>query len=284
MRVTCIIPSLNRACQLDLLLRSIRENWQMNDLDIHVIYKYDELEYLDGYAKISEDFPHIKWHAEDLGVFSDIIKNIIKKSKNSTIGFFVDDCVMFRKPSISVTEVDRCVSIWNDMYVGFSLRLGQNTIVQNYLTGELQHTLQAREVMYNVVEWNWKRYPRTSNYGYWFSWDGHFYSKELLTSDRVFSKYFGIHRDLEHQLITDNELYVSLPNKMLACKASSVFVNTVNTVQTDGAIPAGVKYGYSTKQLNDRFLAGDRISLDSFTGHPIISCHEEFPLVWTGKI
>lgn len=275
--ISLIIPTYNRPCQLELLLRSISKNWEIDTLDINVIFKADDIDYLKGYCWVEAAYPFVKFQLEEN--FSEQMKKLIKRGQN-VIGFMVDDCVMFRSPLVTVEALEQCVSLWDDVYVGFSLRLGENTIVQNYLTGELQPSLKGNVVGNNIIEWNWKRYPRTSNYGYWFSWDAHFYSKDLLMSERVYSKYFGIDRSLEHQLITDNNLYRELPNKMLACNASSVFVNTSNTVQTDGAIPAGVKYGYSTKQLNDKFLAGERISLDSFAHQCIISCHEEFPLIW----
>lgn len=274
-KLTLIIPSLDRAQQLDCFLRSLLRYWYHNDLNIKVLYKYSSSEYEQGYCKCFEKHPYIQPSLEY--DFCRQIKDFVNKA-NPVIGFATDDSVVYNRPELHPSFIENYVLTWKDCLC-FSMRLSPVTIIQNYLTGEIQQQLIYKEISDNVIEWNWKRYHRYSNYGYEFSWDMHLYKKEWLKQCFNICCNFESPRALEHQINVSDRVRDISPNKMLSCKTSSVFVNTINAVQ-DNNIPAGVYHKYTPKDLNDRFLNGEIISLASFAGLQLHSCHDEIPLIF----
>lgn len=274
-----IIPSLDRAAQLDCLIRSIREYWTFKNIKIFVLFRTSSEEFYEGYRKLKWQYRKDPIVFIDEVAFCEQIKDLVKSSEQQCIMFGTDDCVMYRSPPISTQDLSDCITKWDDIYTGFSLRLSPDTIIQNYLTGELQPRLSYNDMGNNIIEWNWKRYPPTTNYGYWFSWDFHAYHKDRLLGIFSAQPNWENPRAAEHQFATNLLLRNTVPSRMLACNQSSVFVNTINRVQPNGP-EAGTKHAYSVQELNDRLLAGECISLNSFKNINVISCHEEFPLQW----
>lgn len=272
--ITLIIPSFNRPSQLDCLLNSLSRYWSYNDVQIKVLYKYDHPDYEEGYYKVFEKHWYV--HPRLEYDFCRQIKDFVNKA-GEVVGFFTDDCVCYRKPDIAPDEILTLLQS-NDI-LSFSLRLGSNTKIQNYLTSSLAKYPFCKELSYNVNSWKWKLLPRFENFGYIFSWDGHFYRKEWIQECFNICNAWENPRALEHQINVSDEIRHTSPFNMTACKTSSVFVNTINAVQNQD-IPSGTKYSYSPKELNDLFLAGEIISLNSFDGLHVISCHEEIPLIF----
>ncbi len=192
-------------------------------------------------------------------------------------GFLCDDCVFYRQvpefvPGELITQGT----------LALSLRLGVNTSVQNYLTGEMQHMLREFGYKYaygdKFIKWKYKLHPRYNNYGYLVSLDGSLFKTDWLY-DAVKDRQFESPRALEHQLNVDDMLRENAPPWMMApAEGSCLFVNTVNAVQT--GIPAGQFYPYSLEELNDRWLAGQVIALRSFDNIHVQSSHLECPLIF----
>lgn len=274
--ISLIIPSKDRPSQLDCFLRSLLRYWDYNDLHIMVIYKYSNAEYKKAYDKVFEEHWHVIQDEEYN--FCEQVKKYTLCSCSNVVGFATDDCVVWRKPDIQPDEVQDLFCDSN-MH-SFSLRLGLNTTVQNYLDGSLQQPLVSyNEIYRDIISWKWKAQPRFQNYGYGFSWDCHWYSKEWLLEAFKVCNTWENPRAAEHQLNTNEYIRNTAKKIMSSCKTSSVFVNTINAVQDD-AIPSGTRYNYTPQELNDRFLSGERILLDSFKGKDIIGCHDEVGLSW----
>lgn len=279
MRVSLIIPSLDRAAQLDCFLRSLLRYWYYKDLNIQVLYKYSSPEYEQGYYKCFEKHPYIQPSLEY--DFCRQIKHFVDEA-DSVVGFATDDCIVYRQPCTVPKEIKYYLTN-NDKLISFSLRLGENTRVQNYLTGELQPILQYNKLCEcddcELIAWRWSRYPSNMNFSYIFSWDTHFYLKKWLFP-LIKDKKFESPRALEHQMSIDPAIRDITKPYISSCRNSSVFVNTINMVQPNGPL-AGTKHSYGVKELNDRFLRGEIIDLRSFDGLQLNSCHEEVPLIFT---
>lgn len=237
------------------------------------MYKSGGPEFDEGYRLVQEKFSEVKFYNEY--DFCGQINSLVSTSPHNAVGFFTDDCVMFRKPTITPREVNELLSL--NIFC-FSLRLGVNTVIQDYLTGSLQPKLNFSTLPWKAICWRWKNYSVGCNYGYMFSWDGHFYKKDSLQK-YLQGKTFEGPRALEHQVNTDYRLRQEQSGVISACMESSVFVNTVNCVQENGPA-AGTKYSYSVEDLNAKLLGGEVISLASFSSLDIRSSHEEFPLSW----
>lgn len=277
--ISLIIPSFDRPSQLDCFLRSLLRYWHYNDLHIMVIYKYSSLEYKKAYDKVFEEHWHVIQDEEYN--FCEQIKNKVMCSLSSVVGFATDDCVCYDKPGLQPNEIQDLFN--DDKTHSFSLRLGLNTVIQNYLDGSIQQSLlNYKEIYKDVISWKWKLQPRFQNYGYGVSWDCHWYSREWLLDAFKVCNTWENPRAMEHQLNTNDVVRSIAKPNMISCKSSSVFVNTINAVQNQD-IPSGTKHAYSVTDLNRRYLEGEVISLDSFAGHNIISCHEEIPLKFEKK-
>ena len=86
-----VIWSKNRACQLDLFLRSIEKYWhRYNDNTFKILYNYDNADFKKGYDVLMEEFKWPKYLAE-ISFKQDILTSILDDSEY--IGLFCDDDV-----------------------------------------------------------------------------------------------------------------------------------------------------------------------------------------------
>src|SRR6185503_8665057 len=114
-KLKVLIPSLNRASQLRLLLESLRENFaDFNNLDITVLWRaYDEdfeqyINYSDGYDHLMRDYTfksksnlfkgvdNISFIEEgrlNLQTFEQNVKEFLYNNIDDHVLLFTDDCV-----------------------------------------------------------------------------------------------------------------------------------------------------------------------------------------------
>ncbi len=273
--ISILIPSFDRPAQLECLLSSLQKFWKGEDYRVMVLYKYSNEEYLKGYDLVWKLHPKIYMRLEEF----DFYKNwkYLLENCDDYVCLATDDCVLF-KETPDLSEID-----WSNDTHCFSLRLGENTIVQNYVDYSLQPKLEISyfDIPNQIVGWRFKRYPEGCNYGYAWSLDITLYRKKDLLKAIEGIK-FDSPRSLEHNLTVKPGLRGSLPNCMFSPQKSCGFINTINCVQKNGAPPAGTKFPYSPEFLNEKFLAGEKISLKSFENLPnhIVSSHNEVPLIF----
>jgi hypothetical protein len=164
-----------------------------------------------------------------------------------------------------------------------SLRLGRNTIIQNYISGQRQHDIDRFGCMDmgDYIKYNFKRHPAMLNYGYTYSLDFQLYRTDSLAKTFEEIEFYNP-RSLESKLNSNTLFREVCPNYMICPATSNVFVNTINCVQAEGP-PAGTKYAYSIEELNKRFLLGEQPVLRIPSGYEIMGCHDELPLefIWS---
>lgn len=283
--VYLLIPSKNRPCQLELLLRSLRENWAaaVDELLITVLYRATSDDYLLGYNKLIEDTRdgplRIIWKPEKN--FCQQFNNWLKVWQDDLVGFFTDDCIFYRAFGQKPSEILDLMS--TDIF-SFSLRLGLNTTEQYYV----EHTQQKHlchlgyESIDDFIKWNWKIRPANENYGYPFSWDGHFYRATDLI-DLCAGLDFTNPRHLEsHLSVNINPRQRVLRRNMISPVDSCVFSNAVNVVQ-EPKIPGGLFYPAGLEELNQRYLQGEVIDFAEMDFGEIQGSHDEVPLKWKIK-
>jgi uncharacterized protein YsxB (DUF464 family) len=66
--------------------------------------------------------------------------------------------------------------------------------------------------------------------------------------------------------------------KMVCCINSFVFNTPLNRVQETCQNKAGVHFGKSAEMLNEQYIKGYRLCLDSIDADSIIGCHQEVDL------
>lgn len=285
-----IIPSFDRACQLQLLLDSLVKNWHnLNLSDCIVLYRASDRKYKEGYLLLNSRFPQVNFWNEDqedvdnlpIGFYSNLMQFIYT---NEYVGFMVDDGIFYRPCSLTTGFITDQLNDQDNLFI--SLRLGTNTIVQNYLTNEEQTPIEEyglASVGFGLHQYRWPCFGAHTNNGYMFSWDCTFWRSEDL-KHYLEDKYFDGPRGMEAILSDPRGLrkeYFLKHSKAVIPYESHYVVNSVNAVQKD-PVPCGKFFSFSPSHLNDIYLSGNVIDLDDFLSKckDINSCHTEIPFTF----
>lgn len=255
-----IVFSKDRACQLDLLLRSMKRFWkEFLDIEIHVMYRYVDQSFKAGYDKLIAlcPFKNVKWHKRyDFRV--ELLK-YVNPSDQFTV-FFPDDCV-FKEPfSTACSQFDRFV-VDKDVLC-FSLRLSPRT------TRCLMMGIDNDMPVFQYKGFQWQGLK--GDFGYPMSVDGHIFR----TSDLM-----PILRKYDYHNPSELEIAMCLePPKrpFMQCLDLSPVMNLpLNQVQDMWINPHG---NVTAQSLNEKFLNGQTIDLSRIEGYNNTGCHEIIPV------
>lgn len=279
--ITTLIFSKDRACQLDLLLRSIYKNFTHISIDINVLFKATNDEFMDGYNKLKSKFATVDfWQENDFQ--QDTIKLIEDGSEYTC--FFVDDDIIYRKPELRNQHIE---ALFNhvSLFGCFSFRVGLNTTVQNPYTNpptqiKINHPMtsvdiedtEANNDNQSALVWDRRSVPPAgNNFGYAFSVDGHIYDKNVLLN--ALSTY---------EFDTPNALEGCFPVSYIpvgmGCLRQSALVNNPINLVGSSQNKAGRWWGHSLEELNAAFLAGKEIDLDHLCKNEVRGCHQEMEI------
>ena len=271
--IPIFIFSKNRACQLRLLLESLKKN--CGDIfDVTILYNCaitSDISYEDmwekGYEKLIEEeiLTGIKWVKEDkdkfVSIFSvneishatQVMFEFLEENENKKVGFFVDDNVWFRKANLDENILN---SLFKEDTWCVSYRLGLNTTIQNYKTGEEQfiklvdattmedpiktsifgisigYTHAPEDNFY--IRWPTdSKTPRSSNYLFLFSVDGAFYrAGDLLNIFDTIEKpkHKKLRRDFSKSGPTSPPHSLSLAHKIESF-VNTALANNINIIK-----------------------------------------------------
>ena len=270
--ITTIIFSKDRACQLDLLLRSIQQNFQHITSDIKILYKATTPEFEAGYDLLFNkcDDIYVRRQQEDEDQFQKDTLGLIGLS-NDYICFFVDDNVVYRQPEVFGYQIVQIMEQIEDAGC-FSLRLGKNTIVQDPYSGKPVNPMpQFMTIGGYILAWDWTTLP-LNNFSYPFSVDGHIYSKQLLRDS------------LDYQFDTPNAFEGRFPMNRIPqgmfCLTHSCVVNNPLNLVGSSQNKAGVWYGHTLEDMNEQYLAGKQINLQFLCENKIVGCHQEMKITY----
>lgn len=236
-----LIFSKNRACQLDSLLRSLRDNLSGPCERIYIVYKATGGPFREGYQKLIAKGiqDNIRW-IEETSFKNDIITILQKLSKKSYLMFLVDDNIMYRPFGFF-----QITPFFGKRHLFISLRCSReykDDIRPKFLKTEKR------------LEWRWTFHsaPR-GKWNYPFSLDGNIYRTGLMS--RLFASLdFKAPNSLESALHSARwKFNVRWRNKALAPLESVVFNNPLNKVQTEGET---WHRGLTAEQLNDKYRDG----------------------------
>ncbi len=234
--LTTIVFSRNRACQLELLLRSL-------NIPVTVLYFYDP-EFKAGYDKLIKMYPQFKFVLR-----SDFKTDLLKLIKEGTkyVMFLVDDDIMIEPFNENCPEFSKFKS--NLDILTLSLRMGHNC-TYNHLP-----TLKR-----NI--WQWKPYSTGGNaynrrlrqWGYPMAVGGHVFRKKDILPIIMAT-------EMKNPNFLEGALSANPPDRslMICFNKPKIINNIVNQVQTD--FPSHI-VGISPRELEERFLKGERISLE----------------------
>jgi hypothetical protein len=263
-----IIFSKNRACQLNLLLDSIKNNAPLLFDNINVLYKSDE-EYISGYEKLILEYPSINFYKEN-NFRRDLFKLIDDDIEATT--FMVDDAVVYDK--IMARKIDIIKPVVND-FVIFSLRLGENCVYSH--PANLHYNLGEHEVNGEYIIFDYTK-QQAGDFNYPLSTDGHIYNTKFI-KDLLIETDFNNPNTLEAFL--QRFVVLNLIPKIIKCFKSSKLVSIpVNLVNDTFKNRHGLEFGISEKELNDKFISGEKIDLQTIDFSNINGPHKEIEYVF----
>lgn len=245
--ISSIIFTKNRPMQLDLLLRSIQDNFKELD-DIYILYKSTDDKFEEGYRKLISKYP-AKWIKETN--FKQDTINILKLISNYYCIIFADDeCI------VHDYSVKDCLSLFKYLKDLHSISLKHHTSISYTYTANIYSEPPEFQKYNYLYVWNWKEYPNpNAEYGYPSSINSTIYTKIFL---EYFANtlYYNNLNDLEGQLNLNRNMFRS----KIACfeKPKTICIAN-NLVQTGGNRHSEDKT-YLPENLNEIFLNGFQIS------------------------
>ena len=262
-----IVFSKDRACQLELFLRSMRHFFvQFNNFTINVLYTYSDEEYRAGYEMLISDLrtPGNVFYVKH-GSFKGCLMDLTYESNPYTV-FFVDDMVW--KGDFSLEE-QAFLNFANDSQVlCLSLRLMQGL--------KYCYPLFANNDIPEIDrdnKWEWQ--GLNGDYGYPMSLDGHiFRTKDIIPLLRDCR--YEDPNQLEAQMAL-HALSLNYRPKMICCDVSPVMNLPLNCVQTSWENRHGL---FSARNMNMKFLLGNRISTENIYGKENRACHQLIDIRW----
>ena len=270
---TSIIFSKNRACQLDLLLRSIELN--APDLDeIHVLYHATEQSFFDGYEIVRERFPWVYFAKQN--DFEIDTRNLLKNWVDDYVCFFVDDNIIYR-PILLIDDYLDQLFAEVPLLSCFTLRLGKNTVIQdvyNNIPTEFPDQMFYGSILETkTLLWYWTTIKTFGDFGYPFSVDGHIYKIQdiLPLLDYKFENPNAFEGRFDKNKLRTN---------MMTCFEQSALVNNPINLVGSSNNNAGRWWGHTLEELNEKYLENYQISLNNIMSTKVIAAHQEMEITF----
>ena len=279
--ISGIVFSKDRACQLDLFLRSVKKNAE-EFLDITVLYDSSNSDFEKGYQKLKDE--HDVRLIKQSRFYHDI-KNILEDSKEY-VCFFTDDDLIYQKISLTKENLEH---IFKGPVSCFSLRMGTNTVLRESHGQIFQDNLPPKEEVFyvfdDIIAWNRTTVPTGGYWSYPLSVDGHIFRKSDIVSfvDEIICWADNgcckkIKENPNSFEATLQRFYFELP-PLMACFNESVLVNSPNNrVQDDFENYSGNEFAFSQEDLTSKYLKGYIIDLDKIDFSNIKCPHQELKL------
>jgi hypothetical protein len=244
--------------QLDAFLQSIERQAANLFTSITVVYRPTDTAFERAYAALVADWPRVHWLRE-----SDFRSDVLAAlgSAEQTV-FHTDDDVYYRRsPAADLQDDEVC----------FTLRLGLNTTYCYPL--DLEEQLVEASFDGDRVSWEWRR-QQPGAYGYPLALNGHVFRTRAVESWLKRASYTNPN-ELEAALQAFND---EVEPRMASHSQSSVVSIPANIVNETYVNRHGDLA--SPLELNERFLAGQRIDLAAMSFDDIRACHQEIPFAF----
>lgn len=279
MLITSIIFSKNRPLQLDLCLKSIKENFPQSTQNI-VIHN-NSVEFGKAHLQQKKEHQDVQFWQQSESLFCDIWE-AVKEAKNDHVCFFVDDCIVYSKVFLKEESLQ---NLEKDIVSCISLRLGMNICERSHD----KHVFPDKPVNYGFSECGgWMIVNRTDNlYGsYWsynLSVDGHIFKKSDMKEMSLELWKVSQFKDWKQ---TPNEFegvlqrFWAISPVAIVCPFQSAVVNSPNNKTQDShENRSGDYYDYDEFSLLEKHEDGKRIKLENIDfGH--IKCpHTEIDIL-----
>lgn len=260
-----LIFSKDRACQLELLLRSMKHFFkEWKETSISILYTHTNEQYKKGYDKVRNIHPEFDYMIESPNGFKKSTIGAINPNISYTV-FFVDDDV-FKEP-FSI-QSDRFKQFIDDPDI-LCLSLRMHPRISYCYTRDIS---TPAPVFKSQGLWDWRQPEAKGDWCYPMSVDGHiFRTKDIMPYLETLE--YKNPNYLEGQMAGD-----PLGATYMLCYDQSIIVNIpMNRVQQSNSNRAG---DVSLEFLNNKLLNNQIISLSTIEGAEVIAPHQELPVTF----
>jgi hypothetical protein len=263
--INIVIFSKDRACQLELFIRSMKIFFIEHMLcKVFILYTYSNEEFKKGYDRTISYHPEFKYVPEDGSGFKKQLIEILDASVHATM-FLVDDIVF--KDYFFIRSPEMRTFMSRDDIACLSLRMCPRI---NYCYTEKR--LTPPPVISNEGIWNWVGQP--GDWGYPNSLDSCVYKTSQII-DLIRSMNYWNPNTFEGSWA--NHPPLNRPY-MICFKESKIINNPANRVQTANNNHCG---NISAGFLNTQYLNEHLIALRPFVGLKNMAAHQEVDILFT---
>ncbi len=250
-KVDVIIFTRDRACQADLLLRSIFKHFE-NVGRVFLLYDWSNEWFNQGYDQIKRNKygQGLFWLKQTKELFYRQLKDTVTISKADYILPLCDDDCFLRK-----TNVDNTLDHMDDNVVGLNMRYSKDLGI-SYHHGNV---LPLPEFVHDgeYLKWDWFKYKQQGRWEYPYQAGGMIYQKEFL-KHMIENITFELPNSFESAMMEKRHGWGR--HYVMALPTASVVNVSINRVQTDVPNRGGRDINYSPEDLNSKFLSGKHIS------------------------
>lgn len=256
--IRCVVFSLDRPMQLEALLTSIRRYVGDAYRPVTVLYRSTNARFSAGYELVREAHAEADW-VEERNFRSDLLALV---ETDGLLVFHTDDDLFFADVEpFALLDDEAC----------FSLRLGLNISYSYSL--DLPEHLECPTVSSSRVSWAWRE-QQTGSFSYPLALNGHVFRGAEI-GPLIEAVEFSDPNELEAELHTRRD---DAPPRMASFPTSRVLSVPANVVTRSFRNRHGGLH--TAEDLNERFLAGERIAAESMAFGAVNSCHEEIPFAF----
>ena len=274
--ITSIIFSKNRPLQLDLTIKSIKQNFP--DCNEIVVLHNNDTEFSEAHSTLCNEHCDILSWQQSYSLFKDVL-NAAAVTENNFICLFTDDDIFYRPFQCGNYEfLDR------NHVSCLSLRMGQNITERQHdgITGQdLCKNIFVAEN--DMIAWSKTMHCYGSYWSYDLSVDGHIFRKadivEMMDELQLLQSRYDW-GDTPNVLESQLQRFWPLRGNYMMSPKHSVVVNSPNNrVQDSHKNRSGDVFSYDSKYLLDKYVDGNRISLEDCSFDNIRCPHTEIDLI-----
>jgi glycosyltransferase involved in cell wall biosynthesis len=260
-----VIFSKNRACQLELLLRSLKRYFtEWKEAETTIVYKTDNHDFAQGYELCQKLHPEFYYVSENTIPFKQETLKAINEDNSLTM-FLVDDIVFTDKFSLRDKEFYQ----FKDDSKIFSLSLRLHPEINYcYVTNRYSNVPKFRE------DGTWQWIDSEGDWGFPISLDGNIFSTEVIKFIAENVQFYN--PNTFEFIMAQNSIWVEDTPFMLCYKEGSKLLNIPANLVQD-TYPARFGNLATSEELNQRFLNGERILIEPFLGQKYNAVHVELP-------
>jgi len=267
--ISCIIFSMDRALQLDALLRSFFLN-KSGDCNVHILYRATTDMHEKAYQELVDLYQENVLFTQESGSgFKTQLMDIVQNIRTGKLFFLVDDILFTEK-----VNFDKLAKIDASKYI-FSLRMGSH-LNHSYVVNKEQTLPSFFNSDENYLYWKWNE--GELDWAYPLSVDGHIFNTAEIKLLIEYSD-FKAPNSFESALQRYKDLFIS---RIGMCYHKARIVNNpCNKVQNEINNLHG---SYHQDDLLKQWQNNKEIDIEKLQGYLNRSVHEEIDFYFKDRV